>query len=66
MNLVGFNDFIVGSISLSEMLTDFILVFLLYEKDCKVFGFFIGVYIDAKNLLNCLLSYRNQKQISPQ
>ena len=66
MSLVGFNDFIVGSISFSEMLTDFILVFLLYEMDCKVFGFFIGVYIDAKHLLKCLVSYRNQKQISLQ
>ena len=64
MSLVGFNDFIVGSISFSEMLTDFILVFLLYEMDCKVFGFFIGVHIDAKMFLKCLLSHRNQKQIS--
>ena len=33
------------------MLKDFILVFGLYEKDGKVFAFFIGVHIDVKKLL---------------
>ena len=33
------------------MLNDFMLVFVLYEKDGKVLAFFIGVHIDANNLL---------------
>ena len=49
--LVGSTGFIIDSISFSEMLNDFILVFFLYEKDNKVLAFFIGVHIDAKKLL---------------
>ena len=33
------------------MLRDFILVFVLYEKDGNVLAIFIGVHIDAKKLL---------------
>ena len=39
---------VIDSISFSVMLNDFILVFVLYEKDGKVLAFFIGVHIDAK------------------
>ena len=45
------------------MLNDFILVFVLYEKDGKVLEFFIGVLLMQKNYLKCLISHRNQKQI---
>ena len=36
---------LIDSISFSVMLNDFILVFVLYEKDGKGLAFFIGVYI---------------------
>ena len=52
--LVGSTGFIIDSISFSEMLNDFILVFVLYEKDGKVLAFFIGVHIDAKKLLKMI------------
>ena len=39
---------VIDSISFSVMLNDFILVFVLYEKDGKGLAFFIGVHIDAK------------------
>ena len=42
--LVGSNDFIIDCISFSEMVKDFILVFVLYKKDGKVLAFFIGVH----------------------
>ena len=45
------------------MLNDFILVFVLYEKDGKVLEFFIRVLLMQKNYLKCLISHRNKKQI---
>ena len=33
------------------MLKDFILVFVLYEKDVQVLAYIIGVHIDAKKFL---------------
>ena len=62
--LVGSNDFIIDSISFAEMLNDFILMFVLYEKDGNMLAFFIGVHIDVNKLLKCLLSHGNQKKHS--
>ena len=46
------------------MLNDFILMFVLYEKDGNMLAFFIGVHIDVNKLLKCLLSHGNQKKHS--
>ena len=48
------------------MLNDFILMFVLYEKDGNMLAFFIGVHIDVNKLLKCLLSHGNQKKHSHQ